>query len=339
MKRITIKDVAKDAGVSIATVSKVINQKGYIGQDTFKKVSASIERLGYKVNANAQSLKSSKSNKVGVLISDISNYYLMSIAKEVEKTIRSLGLHMILMSHNDEKEIEEASLQILLEQQIAALVIIPTGGNAATLASFQKANIPVIAIDRQVDGLETDLIVDDNFNGSYDSIRYLKELGHQRIGLIYGHRLNSIGRDRYQGAMKAIHDFHLDIDPLLIRETNFVEETAYRDTIELLRLPNPPTAIYSCNNTMTIGVIRAIKEQAMKVPDDISVIAFGDKKQWKLITPKMTLMTQPLNRIGIETAVLLKNRLTFKDNFALKKIIIKPTLQKGNSCKKRTGVN
>jgi len=333
MKKVTIKDVAKDAGVSIATVSKVINNKGYIGEETFEKVTESIERLGYRVNANARSLKSAKSNKVAVLISDISNFYLMSIAKEVEKTIRSLGLHMILMSHNDEDKLERASLKILLEQQIAALVIIPTGGNASTIQTFIKSKIPVIAIDREIEDVETDLIVDDNYYGSFESIKYLHDLGHERIGVIYGHTKNSIGRDRYQGAIEAIKHFNLNQDISLIKETNFVEDLAYRATMELLLLPEAPTAIYSCNNTMTKGVIKAIKEQGLQIPNDISVIAFGDSKQWELVTPKLSLMAQPMNRIALETSILLKNRLTLKENFSYKKVIIKPTLHPGDSCR------
>lgn len=334
MRKVTIKDVAKDAGVSIATVSKVINQKNYVGKNTQAKVMDSIESLGYRVNANARSLKSSRSNKVAVIISDISNFYLMSIAKEVEQTIRSLGLHMILLSHNDEEDIEFASLQIILEQQVAALVIIPTGGNAETFRSIKKSNIPVIAVDRQIDHVETDLIIDDNYFGSFESIKYLSQLGHSSIGIIYGHQRNSIGRDRYKGAIEALKYFQLDEKPSLIKETNFKEEIAYRATMELLLLPDPPTAIYSCNNTMTKGVLKAISEQGLQIPEDVSVMAFGDSKQWELITPKITLMAQPINRIGIETSILLKNRLMLEHKFPSKKVIIKPTLQPGDSCRK-----
>lgn len=334
MKRITIKDVAKDANVSIATVSKVINNKGYVSEATFDKVTQSIEKLGYRVNANARNLKSATSNKVAVLISDISNIYLMSIAKEVEKTISSLGYHMILMSHNDDEEIEYASLKILLEQRVAALVIIPTGRNAETIQSFIKSHIPVIALDREVEGLETDLIVDNNYYGSFRSVEYLYELGHKRIGIIYGHTNNSIGRERYEGAVEAIHHFGLVEEDLYIKKTNFDEQLSYRATMELLSLPNAPSAIYSCNNTITKGVLKAIWDLGLSIPEDISLIAFGDSKQWELVTPKLTLMTQTYNRIGIETSILLKNRLTLKEDFPLKKTYLKPMLQLGNSCEK-----
>jgi LacI family transcriptional regulator len=332
MKKVTIKDVAKDAGVSVGTVSKVINNKGYVGKETLVKVMASIDRLGYSVNANARSLKSSKSNKVAVLISDISNFYLMSIAKEMEKTIRALGYHMILLSHNDDEQLELASLQIILEQQVDALVIIPTGGNGEMIGSIKRKGIPVISIDRKVDDVVTDLIMDDHYYGSFETIKYLHLLGHRRIGVIYGHRQNSIGRERYQGAIDAIKQLNMDEDSTLIKEANFKEEQAYRSTMELLLSPKPPTAIYSCNNTMTKGVLKAVREQGLRVAEDVSIIAFGDRAQWELITPALSLMAQPVKRIGIEASILLKNRLEAHEEFAEKQIIIKPELVPGNSC-------
>ncbi|NGP45753.1 LacI family transcriptional regulator [Bacillaceae bacterium SIJ1] len=332
MKKVTMNDVAKDAGVSIATVSKVINNKGYVGQQTFENVVMSIQRLGYRVNANARSLKSAMSNKVAVLISDISNFYLMSLAKQIEKTIRTLGMHMILLSHNDDEAQEYAALQIILEQQVAAVVIIPTGGNNETIDYIKNLRIPVIAIDREVEGVETDLIVDDNHFGSYESMFYLHQLGHHRIGVIYGHFKNSIARDRYQGAVDAIKDFQLDSEDSLIKKADFSEESAFQQTTELLQSGEMPTAIYSCNNTMTKGVIKAIWEQRLKIGEDISVIAFGERSQWELFRPQLTLMTQPVNQIGVEASILLRDRLTSSMDFPLKTIVIKPILDEGKSC-------
>jgi len=336
MNKVTIKDVAKEAGVSISTVSKVINNKGYIGKDSRDRVVKAIESLGYKVNANARSLKSSKSNKVAVLISDISNQYLMSIAKEIEKTIRGLGFHMILLSHSDDEEMEYAALQIILEQQVAALVVIPTGGNQAVFQKMKESNFPLISIDREIEEVETDLIVDDNYYGSFESVRHLAELGHKRIGIIYGHTRNSVGRERYKGAIDAIKQFHLDSDPILKKETNFKEELAYWATIELLRLPETPTAIYSSNNTMTKGVLKALRDHHVQIPKDISVIAFGDQKQWELVVPQLTLMAHPANRIGMEASIMLKNRLMLEDAYPEKKIVIKPNLMEGETCRKIT---
>lgn len=333
MRRVTIKDVAKDAQVSIATVSKVINDKGYVGKDTRDTVLKSIQRLGYSVNANARSLKASKSNKIAVLTSDISNPYLMSIAKDVEEMIRSLGSHMILLSHNDDPQLEREALKIIMEQQVDALVIIPTGENGDMIESIQKKNIPVIAIDRQVNEVDTDLIVDDNYYGSYECMHYLHRLGHETVGIIYGHERNSIGRERLHGAVDAVKELGMDDRESLVLEADFKEAEAYRATIELLMNPKPPTAIYSCNNTMTKGVLKAVRDQELRIPEDVSVIAFGDNAQWELIEPKLTLMTQPMKRIGMEASIMLKNRLTLKEQFDVQKKVMKPSLVEGASCK------
>jgi LacI family transcriptional regulator len=158
MKRTTIKDVAKHAGVSIGTVSKVLNSKGYVSKASRDRVLHSIKQLNYQVNANARSLKASKTNKIGVIMSDIANPYLMSIAKSVENMIRSIQCHMILMSHNEDEPTEKELLQLMMEQQVDALVLIPTGGNADCIQAMMATGIPIIAVDRKIEGIETDLI-------------------------------------------------------------------------------------------------------------------------------------------------------------------------------------
>lgn len=332
MKKVTIREVAKEANVSISTVSKALNQKGYVSDKTAKRIQEAVEKLNYQVNANARSLKAERTNKVGLIISDISNPYLMSIAKELETTIRSIGCHMILMSHNDDEQQERELIQLILEQQVDGLVMIPTGGNGDLIEVVQRRGIPVIAVDRLTDGVITDSIEDDNYYGSYEAIEYLNRLGHKKIALLYGHHNHSNGRDRYQGALDAMRANGNITDERYVRQAFFYEENAFRETKEMLLLQEPPTAIYSCNNTMTRGVLKAIYEQNLQVPDDISVIAFGDREQWELVTPVLTLITQPMKRIGTEAASLLKNRLTMNEEYQPKQIIIKPKLEEGESC-------
>ncbi len=328
MKRTTIKDVAKYAGVSIATVSKVINKKGYVSQATREKVEHSISVLDYQVNANAQSLKALKTKKVAVLVSDISNMYLMSIAKRVEETIRAIDYHMILMSHNDNPETEAELFQIVLQQQVDAMVLIPTGANGGIVERMMASGIHVIAVDRRVNNVETDYVADGNFTGSYESINHLQRHGHKRIGVLYGHTSNTIGSERYQGAVKALQESG-NFDERLVLQANFREEEAYLKTMDLLSMPYPPTAIYSCNNTMTLGLLQAVKERNMKLPEDLSIIAFGDQSQWKLFTPKITLMTQQARQIGLEASMMLKNRLLIEEPYPIRERVIDPVLNPG----------
>lgn len=330
MKRTTIKDVAKYAGVSIATVSKVINKKGYVSQATREKVQHSISILKYQVNANAQSLKALKTKKVAVLVSDISNMYLMSIAKRVEETIRAIDYHMILMSHNDNPETEAELFQIVLQQQVDAMVLIPTGANKDIVERMMASGIHVIAVDRRVNNVETDYVADDNFTGSYESIKYLQRNGHSRIGVLYGHTSNTIGAERYHGAVEALKE-EGNYDERLVLQANFREEEAYLKTMDLLSLPTPPTAIYSCNNTMTLGLLQAVKERNMKLPEDLSIIAFGDQAQWKLFTPTITLMTQQARQIGLEASMMLKNRLLIEESYPIRERIINPVLHLGET--------
>jgi LacI family transcriptional regulator len=332
MKKITIKEVALKAGVSIGTVSKVLNDKGYVGKETRKRVLEAIELLNFRVNANARSLKAIRTKKVGMIVSDISNPYIMSIAKTIEDMLRTIGCHLLLMSHNENEQTERELLQLIEEQRVEALVLIPTGGNSDMVQVIINQKIPVILVDKKIEGVSTDLIVDDNYYGSFESIAFLNSLGHTRIGVIYGLTRNSVGHERLKGALDAITSFQCSEEEALIRPGEFNAEKAYEAATELLLLPNPPTAVYCCNNTMTIGLLRAIRDQGLKIPEDISVISFGDASQWELIQPPLTLMTQPLKRIGVEAAILLKNRLTMEEDYSPKQVIIKPELQIRSSC-------
>lgn len=338
MKKVTIKDVAKYAGVSIGTVSKVLNNKGYVSAAVKERVRDAIEKLNYQVNAHARSLKSAKSNKIGVIVSDISNVYMMSLAKTIEDRIRSMNYHMITMSHNEDPQTEREVLQLVLEQQVDALILAPTGSrdNVDLIQTVIDRNIPVIIVDREVEGIVADTIVDDNYYGSYEAISYLHSLGHRKIGVIYGTETISLGRERLQGAWDAVVELGCVADRAYFVPGKFKVEEAYHATVELLLLPDPPTAIYSCNNAMTVGMLKAIRDRGLKIPDDISVIAFGTANQWELFDPPLTLITQSLKRLGVETAAILKNRLLMEDSTAFepKRIVIKPELLIRGSCAK-----
>lgn len=333
MKSVTIKDVAKIAEVSIATVSKVLNNKGYVSKEAHQKVTDAIKQLNYQVNANARSLKAFKTNKVGVIVSDISNYYMMSIAKAIEDTIRPLNFHLLVMSHNEDEKTEYELLQLALEQRVDGLVLVPTGGNTEIIQYIKEQNIPVVIVDRKVTGIDCDLIVDDNYFGSYESISYLHSLGHRRVGVIYGTTNMSLGQERLQGAVDALKDLNCLEDESLLVSGHFTEEGGYVATKELLFLSQHPTAIYCCNNTMTKGMLKVLHEQSINIPESISIISYGHLAQWELIQPSLTIMTQPLKRIGLEAAVVLKNRLmSTEKNFTPKKLVIKPELIIRNSC-------
>jgi LacI family transcriptional regulator len=334
MKKATIKDVAKSAGVSIGSVSKVLNNKDYVSVEVRKRVLDSIEQLNYQVNANARSLKALKTNKIGLIVSDISNVYMMSLAKAIEDRVRSMNYHMLIMSHNEDIQTEREVLQLILEQRVDALILVPTGGNADMIQAVIRHKIPVILVDRKVDGIISDIIVDDNYYGSYKAISYLHSLGHNRIGVIYGTETISIGKERLEGALAAIDELECSTDTSLIVPGRFTVEEAYKATTELLLLPEPPSAIYCCNNRMTIGMLKAIQEQGLKIPEEISVIAFGDSAQWELFQPPLTLITQSLKRIGVETAAILKNRLVMEAAFESKNIVIRPDLLIRGSCSK-----
>lgn len=315
VKAITIKDVAQRAGFSIATVSKVLNNKGSFSQETKSKIMQAVNELNYRVNASARNLKTSKTNKIGVIVSNIANFYMMSIAKAVEEIVKPLGYHLLVMSHAEDPEVEKELLQISIEERVAGLIIVPTGDkNKEMIGQVMNQRIPVVLVDRIIEGMHCDAIVDDNFSGSYNVIKYLASLDHHDIGIIHGATNMSMGKERLQGALNALKDFGCNLDQSFIVNGKFTEEGSYKAALELLLLPKPPSAIYCLNNTMTKGLLRVCDHQGINVPDDLSIISFGHLEQWEFIRPALTMMAQPLKRIGLEAAIILKNRLNMNEN-------------------------
>ncbi|SFB11763.1 transcriptional regulator, LacI family [Lentibacillus halodurans] len=312
MKNVTIRDIANELGISIATVSRVLNDSGYASKEVKEQVFSMAEKLRYQPNAVARSLKNHRTNTIGIIIPDISNPYFMTISKGIEDSVREYGYHLIFMSGNENPVKEKKMLQVLIEKRVDALVLATSGKNEDVIRNIKESGVPIVLIDRKLreDSLGLDLVVEDNIKGAYDLTNYLLERGHHRIGVINGSLEVSTGFERYEGFRKAIHEKGLEANPELIFNGNFTKEDGINAVDYFLNLQNKPSAILSFNNTMAFGAIIQLTKNGYSVPHDMVVASFGEVEAAQILKPSsiITIKQSPYE-MGLRAGEILLEHL------------------------------
>ncbi|QTL99558.1 LacI family DNA-binding transcriptional regulator [Iocasia frigidifontis] len=309
MEVYTIKDVAKEAGVSIATVSRVINKADNVNPALRKKVLKVIEKLDYKPNRIAQGLKSNTTNTIGIIISDISNPFFMRIIKEIENIVHQEGYTLILGSTDDSPQKELEYIKLLYEKRIDALVISSTGENEDYLNELQAAGMPIVFIDRRPVKNKFDSVYVDKVTATYQMVKYLLDQNHRSIALTTGPRDIITNYDRYVGYTKACYEFKLEINNDYLKFGHFTVDFGKKSLKELLNLKKRPTAIISGSSLITKGILIQANKDNLEIPKDFSLVSFGNISMNELICPKMTYLEQMIHEIGKNSAEILLNKL------------------------------
>ncbi len=309
MKRIQVKDVAALAGVSPATVSRVINKHPHISPETRAKVLAAIEQLGYEPSRVAQRLRMGMTRIFGLILSDVTNPFFTAAVRGIEDVAYAREYSVLLCNADEQPEREALYTRVLLAEKVAGVIISPTDERCTTCAAFLERGIPVVAMDRRIRGLAIDTVVVDNIEGAYQAVSHLIRLGHRRIGLIGGRLEISTGRERQEGYLKALRDHGIPVDPELIRVGDFKQESGYRLACELLSLPDRPTAIFAANNLMTLGALNAIHKKGLAIPRDVAIVGFDDMPWAASLNPALTAVAQPAYELGRTAAELLLARI------------------------------
>ncbi|MGC8971698.1 MAG: LacI family DNA-binding transcriptional regulator [bacterium] len=333
----TIKEVAERAGVSVMTVSRVINNSKYVSQETRKRVEQAMKELGYVPNALAHGLITKKTHVLGLIISDITNPFFTTIARGVEDTAIKNGFNIILCNTDEDPEKEERYIELLLRKRVDGIILSPSNCNKNNgISLILSKNVPLVLIDRCIKGLEVDCIYSDSFSGAYELTKYLIGLGHSRIGIIVGPKRISTAIERVKGYRKALNEAHISIDESLIRwGEKYSREDGYINTMSLLKMDNPPTAIFGGNRLITVGVLKAIRELRLKIPEDISVVSFDEVEDISVTTPFLTVVSQNSYAIGIIAAEWLLKRIKGKDKplDPPQNIVLQPELIIRESCR------
>ncbi|PIE33465.1 LacI family transcriptional regulator [candidate division KSB3 bacterium] len=332
---VTLKDIAKRAGVSATTVSLVLNQgsNSRISEATRDKILHIVKELGYQTNKTPQPLPLTIPPTIGLVFTDITNPFFTTIAAVIENVASRYGYNIILCNTQKNIKKEKEYLDVLSRRRVDGLIIAPVDDQKSDLADFVKRETPLVFIDRCPAGMKSvNAILLNNVEGAYLATKYLLDLGHRRIGFIRGRKNVMTGKERLQGYYRALHEYDIPIDEQLICDGLFTTEGGQNATNTLLDLSSPPSALFSSGGVMSVGALIEIKQRGLVMPRDLSFISFDDEKWCLLTDPPLTVIAQPVNEIGTEAAQLVIQLIQGWGTETSQKIILKPTLFERGSC-------
>src|SRR5215213_7856356 len=302
-------DVARLAGVSVTTVSHVVNGTRPASERATRAVHAAIERTGYRPNTIARALARGGTQSLGLAISGLSNPYFMDVVAAVEQAAGRAGHTLLLGDTREDPEHELRIVRALAERQVDGLLLAPSvGALEHTLPYLESTGVPVVLLDRFLD-VPLDQVGCDNEQPTARLVEHLTDLGHRRIAMAIGIPGLSTTEERVRGYRMALERAGLAFDPGLLAEGGSQRDQAHEAMHALLDLPEPPTAVVSGNNFMTIGLLRAISERGLSVPEDIALVAFDDFEWADLFHPRLTVIRQPTTDLGSRAVELLLSRL------------------------------
>jgi len=295
---VTIRDVARKARVSVATVSRVLTGKQPVREPTRKRIEATIERLGYAPHGTARSLITRRTNTIGVLLPDIYGEFFSELIRGIDATMRRHGYHVLVSgSHGDRGE-TGAMLRAMRGRVDGLIVLSPESGSHILPRHFGES-MPVVLLNSAVDGRRAfDLINIENYDGAFAMVRHLADLGHRRIAFIKGPDANRDASERLRGYRDAAAAISADRSPDLVQPGDFREETGYHAGQRLLALTRRPTAIFASNDAMAVGCLCALQEAGVRVPADIALAGFDDIPIARFTAPPLTSVRVSIAELG-----------------------------------------
>ena len=268
----TIKDVARTAGVSTATVSAVINESAYVSPGLRARVLEAVRDLGYAPSQAARRLRTGVSELIAIVVADLSNPFYARVVCAAEAAVAAWGFALVVFNSDEKPEAEKRIISRVRALSCEGLILVPVGGAISALGRDADSwRIPTVLLGRTLEGDGLDAVTIDNFAASYHATSYLIDLGHKRIGAITGPRHLSTGLARIEGMQSAMSAKGLTVEPRFVRSGDFREEVAYSAARGLLEQPERPTALYVANGLMALGVMRAIADIGLRCPEDVSV--------------------------------------------------------------------
>jgi LacI family transcriptional regulator len=329
----TITDVAKRAGVSVATVSATINGNKYVSPELKRRVNEAIDELGYAPDAIARSLKKGRTNLIGLILPDITNPFFTDFVRHVERSARKQGYSVLLCDTDEDFEAERAYLRLMRTYRAEGVILIPTGRpEMYEEPEFEGYDIPVVMVDRVIPAIPSDHVLLNNRAAALQATNYLLDLGHTRVALITGPEYLTNARERTEGFREAIISRGLPFDPSQIRYGNFHEDDAFEVCKEILSSADRPTGLFVAGNQMLIGVMRAISTLQLSCPKDISVAAIDDFPWANAFIPRLTTVRQPTEDISDNALRLLLRRIAGTASPAPARIYLEPSLIVRDSC-------
>ncbi|SEN20080.1 LacI family DNA-binding transcriptional regulator [Lihuaxuella thermophila] len=326
----TIYDVAREAGVSIATVSKVINNQ-QVGKKSKEKVLKAMKELNYKPSILASALTGKPTSTIGFLLPDLANPFVAEVARRVEDRAHERGYNLVICSTDFNPEKEALYISLLRQKSVDGFILAGSFKNVEVLRELLEEHIPVVLLTEFYPSLSVNSVKVDDFIGGYEVASHLISLGHQKIAVI-AEEANS-SRERIRGYKQALRDHGLDMDDEMIVTSDSSTEDAERLAGELLDRSDPPTAIFACNDLLAISVFLAARERKLSIPDDLSVAGYDNTLLSRSTDPPLTTVAQPIQEMCSQAVDFLIEEIEGKSKIK-QRIVMSPQLM----IRKSTGV-
>jgi LacI family transcriptional regulator len=327
----TIKDVAREAGVSTATVSRVLNNVGPVDELTRQHVSLVATRLKYVPSALGRGLSTKRTDAIGLLLPDLFGEFFSEVIRGSDQTAQHSRYHLVVSSsHNSKQEIRAALT--MMQGRVDGLVIMSPHIDAETLTENLPQTLPVVLLNCYLESSRFDSLNIDNFGGAHAMTQHLIAHGHHRIAIIKGFEENSDAAERLRGYCVAMQEAGLPLDPCLQIPGSFSEATGYEAAKLLLDLSPPPTAILACNDSMAIGALSALRDAGVQVPEEIALAGFDDIPIASYLTPSLTSVQVGIHRLGVMAIDTLLHAVRHQNTHRKQQLILKTTLSLRDSC-------
>lgn len=305
-----IRELADVLDISITTVSRVLNGKSKkyrISEATTRRVLQAAKEYNYSPNKIARGLKLDKTDTIGLIIPDISNPFFADIAQSIEKEARAKGFSIILCDSGEDYHVEKELISLLLSHKVDGIIVAPVGTSYEHLVSTYESGIAMVVIDRCFPEVNLPYITSDNYQGAYDAVHFLITMGHRRIACIQGIPQTQPSKDRVRGYREALRTNGIAVDESLIVGDDFSTENGYRQTRILFSMENPPSAVFALSNLVSLGVIKAVNEMGLKIPEHLSLISFDEQPYSAYLGTPMTTINQKKSEMGqLAVDVLIK---------------------------------
>lgn len=329
----TIKDIARETGLSLATISKYLNG-GSLREKNRVAIEDAIKKLDYHVNEYARGLKSKKSRTVGMVLPELANLFNMKIVSTIEQMLQKHGYSVIICDSQNSLEQEAHCVEFLLNKQVDGIINIPMGNNSKHLRPAVEHNVPILLLDRPLEDLNgvASCVLIDNQSASRGAVRRLLETGHRRIGVVVGPEGVYTADMRLRGYREALEEYGIAYDETLVARASLTVEGGYRQVKRLLKDPNNMTAVFVTNYEMTLGALIALNKGGIKIPEEISVVGFDNIMDLsQVFRPSLTIVIQPMEQIGLQAARLMLERLSADNSAAPMTITLSASLREGAS--------
>ncbi|WP_051301252.1 LacI family DNA-binding transcriptional regulator [Actinomadura rifamycini] len=329
-----VKEVARRAGVSVATVSRVLNDSARVTAETRARVLAAVEELGYRPNAVARSLRTDTTRTIGLVIGDILNPFFTELARAVEDEARAAGYSVVIGNADERAERQDHYVRTLLEQRVDGLLLCPTAEVTPLVRDVVRDGGPLVFLDRTLPGLDVPTVRADGTAAIGELVAHLAALGHRRIAFVSGPALLSTGRERTEAFTAALRACGLPVRPDYVQAGDFQAASGRAGAARLLDLPEPPEAIFAGDNLMALGALDEIRARGLAIPGDVALASYDDVPWFTHLDPPLTAIGQPVQDLGRRAVRALLDRI---DGRPVEPVVLDARLVVRRSCGEPAG--